>query len=206
MTTEDKNMEVQILETAEKLFLEQGFAKTTMSQIANEVGCNKALVHYYYRSKDKLFDRIFEEKAKFLLNNLLNSHAEGETFADKLAMKIRGHFDFLKENPKIPAFLFNELSTNPDRMKSFVEKIIAQFHPLEMLEEMNKELQEEIMKGNIRPVSIIDLLISILCLNITPFLVKPFFLSLYSDNQQIDLFFENRKEETKFIRTCVGID
>ena len=59
---ENPTMEIQILETAEKLFLEKGFASTSTTEIAREVGCNQALVHYYFRTKENLFNTIFEQK------------------------------------------------------------------------------------------------------------------------------------------------
>jgi AcrR family transcriptional regulator len=58
----ESSMEQSILDAAEKLFLEKGFAATSTTQIAKEVGCNQALVHYYFRTKDNLFNRIFEKK------------------------------------------------------------------------------------------------------------------------------------------------
>ena len=58
----NQSMESIILETAERLFLEKGFAMTSTTEIAKEVGCNQALVHYYYRTKENLFNVIFEQK------------------------------------------------------------------------------------------------------------------------------------------------
>ena len=67
-----ENTEAAILEAAEKLFMEQGFASTTTMQIAKRAGCNQALVHYYFRTKDNLFEKIFEEKVRFIVTNFLN--------------------------------------------------------------------------------------------------------------------------------------
>lgn len=62
--TREQSMESIILETAERLFLDKGFALTSTTEIAREAGCNQALVHYYFRTKEQLFIRIFEEKIK----------------------------------------------------------------------------------------------------------------------------------------------
>ena len=59
MKPKEENMEYKILKAAEKLFLEQGFIRTKMAQIAEEAGCNQALVHYYYRTKELLFEKIY---------------------------------------------------------------------------------------------------------------------------------------------------
>jgi AcrR family transcriptional regulator len=195
MMTEDKNMEQVILEAAEELFLEQGFASTTTSQIAQKAGCNKALVHYYYRTKDRLFETIFEGKIKILIGSLVNAKNEGTTFEEKLTMMISRQFDFFMENSKLPLFLCNEITAHPERIKSIKEKI--QDIPLNLFKGINKELQEEIEKGNIRPISIIDLLVSIISLNIIPFILKPIAQAVLEMNeQQVKIILEKRKEET----------
>ena len=71
------SMEQVILETAERLFLEKGFTATSTTQIAKAVGCNQALVHYYFRTKDNLFNTIFEQKFKMLFENLYASQNFG---------------------------------------------------------------------------------------------------------------------------------
>ena len=75
MKADDKSMEFQILEAAEKLFLKQGYVKTSIGQIAKLAGCNQALVHYYYRTKDNLFEKIFEEKVGIIVMNILKRGA-----------------------------------------------------------------------------------------------------------------------------------
>ena len=64
----EQSMEQAILEEAEKLFLEKGFALTSTTEIAKRVGCNQALVHYYFRTKDNLFNTIFRTKIQSLLS------------------------------------------------------------------------------------------------------------------------------------------
>ncbi len=192
---DEKNTETQILEAAEQLFLEQGFTKTTTDQIAKRAGCNQALVHYYYRTKDRLFNQIFEERAKVILKNFLDVRVNADaTFEEKLAMKIEAHFDFLKDNNKLPVFLYNEISGNPERIKSIADKI--KNIPKNMTEQMERELQEEIEKGNIRPISIMDLLFTVICLNITPFLLQPIMQpALQVEDKEMGMFLENRKKE-----------
>lgn len=192
---QDKNTEKLILESAEDLFLKQGFAKTTMGQIAERVGCNQALVHYYYRTKEKLFDRIFEEKARITVNNFINIESEGATFEEKLAMKIRMHFDFLKENPRLPLFLYIELSTNPEKIRPVIEKIKKMLPSFDM-REAEKILQAEIEKGNIREISFTDLVFTVVALNIAPFVTQPIFESFLGIGSDcISAFIEKRKEE-----------
>ena len=123
MLEKDSNTEQLIIETAERLFLEKGFAMTTTTEIAKEVGCNQALVHYYYRTKDKLFDAIFEKKIKMFISTLLQIGDDNIPFEEKLKRKIEAHFDMIKANPKIPFLFFNELTTNPKRIDNLKDKI-----------------------------------------------------------------------------------
>ncbi|MDR2406976.1 MAG: TetR family transcriptional regulator [Bacteroidales bacterium] len=187
-------MEFQILEAAEKLFLEQGFAKTTTGQIANLAACNQALVHYYYRTKDKLFERIFDEKIKLLVSNFINVKTEGNTFEERLKVMIESHFEFLENNPKLPPFIYRELSDNLDRAKMLIERIRT--YPENLLTMMKQELEAEKAKGTIRDIAPIDLIISIISLNVMPFLMKPIFqFALNTSDKQIEKIMKNRKKE-----------
>ena len=138
---EEITVEDAILEAAEKLFLEKGFALTSTTQIAEAVGCNQAMVHYYYRTKDRLFEAVFEKKIKLFVSNLLHIGEENIPFKEKLRKRIESHFDMIKANPKLPFLIYNELTTNPKRLVSLKEKI-GQF-PQSVIAQLEKELQEE---------------------------------------------------------------
>lgn len=171
MKADDKSMEFQILEAAEKLFLKQGYVKTSIGQIAKLAGCNQALVHYYYRTKDNLFEKIFEEKVGIIVMNILKRGANVSNIEERISQMVGFHFIFLKQNPMLPQFVLNEISSNPTRLDSLVERLKLSMLPV--LIQLESELHEEIEKGTIRPIRATDLLITILSLNIMPFLVKP---------------------------------
>ncbi len=190
----DTNTEQAILNAAERLFLEKGFAMTSTTEIAKEVGCNQALVHYYFRTKDKLFDAIFEKKFKIFVSSLLQSSNENASFEEKLKRKIEIHFDMLRANAKMPFLFFNELITNPNRLNSLKEKI--QDLPKLVFQQLEKELQEEIQKGNIRPVTVFDILLTIASLNVFLFLGSPIFKTITGiSNEAYEAMIERRKQE-----------
>ena len=195
----EKNMEQAILNAATKLFIEKGFQATSTTEIAKEAGCNQALVHYYFRTKDRLFTAIFEKKMKFFVMSLLQISDENIPFEEKLAKKIETHFDLISEEPRFPLFFFTELATNPDRrvmlkesLGTFPEMIVSQFQ---------KELQEEIDKGNVRPMSVFDLLMTIVSLNITGFIIEPVFKAItnVSDDAYRKLLQHRKKENIRLI-------
>jgi len=190
----DENTEQKIIDTAERLFLEKGFAMTSTTEIAREVGCNQALVHYYFRTKEKLFEAIFEKKIKMFVKPFLESKDDDKPFEERLKNFIENHYDLLKANPKVPFLFFNELLTNPVRLES-VRKKIGDL-PKMLLSKIEKDLKSEIQKGTIRPMNTIDLFISILSLNITIFLISPVLKNIINlSDEELHYIIENRKNE-----------
>jgi len=163
-------MEEKILEAAEKLFLDKGFALTTTTEIAKEAGCNQALVHYYFRTKEKLFQRIFEEKLKFFASAFFSVGQQGDTFEERLARKIEAHFDMLAKNPKLPLLLINQLTLHPERIAE-IKKNISEI-PINMLHSLESDLKAEIEKGTIRPITVFDLILNIVSLNVFLFVSR----------------------------------
>ena len=189
-----QNLEDKILEAAEILFLEQGFVKTTTGQIAKMAGCNQALVHYYYRTKDKLFDQVFEKKIKETLPNLMRSFDTASTFKDKISNLVEAHFDALLQNPKLFPFIFNEATSNPQRVQSMVKKVAT--FPMEAMQKIGKELEDEIEKGNIAEISLMDLLLTIGSLNLGFVIIISILKNVMSySEEQIDSIMKTRKKE-----------
>lgn len=195
----DISMEQNILETAEELFLDKGFALTSTTEIARKVGCNQALVHYYFRTKEKLFETIFERLAKTMVSSILRDDDPSKPFEERLRVVIESHFDLLMKHPKLPFFFFNELTTNPKRLDSLASKL--KVIPLTVLQRFSSDLQAEIDRGRIRPMEPIMLLLTIVSLNITPFLVKPIFQSFteMDDKQYKAIMIERKKENVRII-------
>jgi AcrR family transcriptional regulator len=195
---EDKNnpvMEEVILETAERLFLEKGFALTSTTEISKEVGCNQALIHYYFRTKDNLFNTIFEQKFRIFFQHVFElGNLDDLSFTDKLKHIIESHFDMLKANPKLPLLIIREFSRRPEQLHVLKEKLQA--IPQKLFEKMNTELDAEIATGKIRPITILDLLLSILSLNISLFLLMPIFSEVMSMNDaQKEFVIQHRRNE-----------
>ena len=196
MKKDDQNMELKILESAEKLFLEQGFLKTTTGQIAQLAGCNQALVHYYYRTKEQLFERVYEQKIQLLFSNFIAEVETCDSFEESITRMVRMHFRFLKENPMLPSFLLNECLNNPlERMSALKAKLSVLIPTVKR--RLEETLNREIAAGNIRPISVLDLLFSIISLNVMPFLVMPLFLTLSdSSSEEMQTLLARREEET----------
>jgi TetR/AcrR family transcriptional regulator len=194
----DSNAEQLILEAAERLFLEKGFAMTSTTEIAKEVGCNQALVHYYFRTKDKLFDAIFEKKIRLFVSVFIQPNDENLPFEEKLKKKIEAHFDVIRANSKIPFLFFNEFTTNPKKLEVLKNKIGE--IPKTILFKLHKELKAEIKKGNIRPMSIIDIMLTVMSLNIALFMICPIFKVVAGVSEKnLEKLIERRKKENVLI-------
>lgn len=190
MKEDEKSMENQILDAAEKLFIEQGFAKTTTAQIARVAGCNQALVHYYYRTKNNLFEKIFEEKVRLLQTSFLTPEIAAVSFEEKIVMMVDTYFDFVSKNRYLFPFILTEISSNPERLQTVIGKL--QNKSRTIVEGLDAEIKSEVEKGNIRPISTSDLILTFLSLNITPFILSPIFQGImnipYIENEnQLDV-------------------
>jgi len=191
----EQSLEQSILEVAERLFLEKGFSMTSTTEIAKEVGCNQALVHYYFRTKDNLFNVIFEQKFKLFFQGVFEMKNMGELrFQDKLKHIIESHYDILRRNPKMPALILNELSRRPDQIIILREKL--HLLPEQIYAELNKDLEKEIELGNVRNLSLLDIFISMLSLNIALFMMMPVVENVLQLNEvQKEFMLEHRKSE-----------
>lgn len=205
-TSIEKPMEVVILETAERLFLEKGFASVSTVQIARECGCNQALVHYYYRTKENLFNTIFESKFRLFFNSIqLSQQERNMSFTEKLSLIIEKHFDLLLDNQQLPMLIFTELLRKTEnieilknRLKGVPEKLLGTF---------NTELQDEIKAGRIREISIIDLLVSMISLNIALFIAMPILRLVLEMNEQQKTAFlmHRRKVHVEFVLNSIAL-
>jgi TetR/AcrR family transcriptional regulator len=197
--SQSKTTEQSIIDAAESLFLDKGYAKTSTVEIARVAGCNQALVHYYYRSKENLFRQIFEKKANMFVSSLLEINGDNLPFEEKLKKQISTHFEMVKVNKKLPVLLFNEVATNAD----LAQKLIANIGhlPLHMVKQIQLELDAEYKQGSICKTDAKSLLYAIFSMNVMAFMSAPI-LKLLADatDEQFDRLLEKRKTENiKFI-------
>ncbi|MEG0033702.1 MAG: TetR/AcrR family transcriptional regulator, partial [Mucinivorans sp.] len=163
--------EQAILEAAEKLFLERGFALTSTADIASLAGCNTALIHYYYRTKSKLFETVFRAKIRLFIDGFLNIELSNLDFEQKIRAIVEGHFDFISANRQLPFLLINEFTTNPaavDDLKNEIGKNAAG-----LLDLVQQAIDQDVASGKINNISAADLIFTIASLNVMTFLLLP---------------------------------
>ena len=190
--------EQSILDAAEHLFLERGFARTSTTMIAKAAGCNQALVHYYFRTKDNLFESIFERKARSMFSGFL-SYAPDAPFEEVVAGLVRTHFDILSRDPRIPSLIVNELTTNPQRLKSLRGRFGE--IPQGLAKGFQARLDREAAAGTIRPTKLFDLFLTTVSLNAFLFLSAPIFRNLLEldEKTQVSILQARRDEHVRLI-------
>ena len=194
MTETIEGTEKAIVEAATKLFLEKGFASTSTTEIAKEAGCNQAMVHYYFRTKDRLFEAVFAEKFQGFVSSIMDISQGDLPFEEKLTQKIGAHFDMLMENPKLPLLFAYELNTNPKRLEAIKDKLGNL--PAMVFSNFQAELDVEIAAGRIRKMKVIDLLFNIISLNIALFIIGPVLKEFSGiSDEYYEGFIKHRKKE-----------
>ena len=161
--------EERILQTARQIFEKKGYDGTSMQEIADAAKINKAMLHYYYRSKDKLFDRVFQLTFAGFLDCVGSVFESNLAYLDKIREFISIHADFLIDNQHIPSFIIHEINRNPARIAELLrlnrdDKRFVRFF---------KETAAEIESGRIRNIDARQLLVNILALNIFPVAARP---------------------------------
>jgi AcrR family transcriptional regulator len=187
-------MEQVIVETAERLFLEKGFSGTSTTDIARKAGCNQALIHYYFRTKEKLFNVIFEKKLIFFLEQLLKVHSESVGLKERIRLMIESHFDLIAANPQFPGFITSELLASPKRLTAL--KGVLGDKPNLLIESLQAQIDAEVQKGGVRPIRALDLLLSMIMLNVGLFIYYPMIKNVGGlKDEDMKKSVESRKKE-----------
>ncbi len=187
----DKTTEERILDAARTVFTRNGFAAARMEDIAKEADMNRALLHYYFRSKQKMFEVIFEENLKHFFENFLNILTTEEELEIKIRKLVTAEIDMLLKNQYLPLFMLNEMNRNSEMIK----ERLFQIPQKQLIPEFIVQVEKEIRKGTIKKVAPMHLLINIISLCIFPFAGKPMMMTISGINQkQFELMMEDRKK------------
>ena len=191
MAENDKLTEDRIFEAATLVFEEKGMAGARMQNIADRAGINKALLHYYFRTKDHLFDAVFAKLAQKMFMKFAPIFEEDLSLEDKIRFFFREHITFLQKNPKLPGFILNEINHNPQRIKKLMKNIDFRNIWLTILEHHKDELH----KYNITEETIPQIMTTIASLSVFPFAARGIFEVVFSNiGVDFDKYIEERKE------------
>lgn len=192
----DRNTGQKILEAAKQVFMEKGIDGARMQDIADKAGINKALLHYYYRSKEKLFEMIFMEEARKFMPKVTSIMISELTLFEKVEKFVGEYIDTLLQNPLLPIFILNEINRNP---KEAIKKIFGnQRPPIDKVDELITKL---VKKGEIKPIKGYELMVNMVSLCIFPFLARPMvqWVTKTTDEEFVKLMESRKKTVVKFV-------
>jgi AcrR family transcriptional regulator len=198
MVKEEKSDSTQerILLAAQKIFLQKGLTGARMQDIADEAGINKALLHYYFRNKEQLFDMIFLEALNKLFPKIADIFESDISLFKKIENFCSEYTDMMLQNAYLPLFVLNEVNKDPIRFKEKFWK-----NKDFVFQKFMEQIELEIKAGTIKPISAAHLFINMLSMCIFPFMAKPLWMMTTSmDELQFRYFMEQRKTEVaKFL-------
>lgn len=161
------NTEDKIKEAARGVFMEKGFAATRTRDIAEASGYNLALINYYFRSKEKLFDIIMLEAVQKFVHSVWHLLEDQATSVkEKVTAVVTHYIDMLKETPGLPFFIMNEINRNPEKLLSKIG--VGKDRPLPYIAVQWNELTAG--KTNINPIHIF---INFISMTVFPFVASP---------------------------------
>jgi len=201
MSENDKKTEDLILDAAKEVFIRKGMAGARMQEIADEAGINKALLHYYFRSKEKLFERVFAEVFTNFFPSVAGALRTSETVFEKIEKFVDAYMDLLTDHPFIPAFIINEMNRDPDAGAYYIKHIGAAVEG-EFIQSFAQSVQQEAKAGIIRETDPLHLIVNILGLCLFPVIGRPIISAILfkGDQPAYDHFLAERKHEvTNFI-------
>lgn len=121
MAENDKQTEEKIFQAATEVFLLKGMDGARMQDIADRAGINKSLLHYYFRSKERLFDAVFAQTARQVFARFSPVLDPRLTVEEKIRFFMREHIGFLEQNPHMVTFMLNEVNRDPARINKFID-------------------------------------------------------------------------------------
>ncbi len=195
MTEQTQNKEQAILEAAEREFLAKGFDGARTISIARAAGVTHAMLHYYFRTKENIFERILDEKMRLMGELVMTTFGRpGLPLLERLRDGIARHFDFIVVNPDLPRFIVNEVFARPERhevMRQRLRKIMD-----DLLSGMQSQLDESAARGETEPMDARMLMLDIISLNVFIFIAYPIIEPILGDlTADRERFFELRKQE-----------
>jgi AcrR family transcriptional regulator len=187
----DTSTEEKIKNAARTVFQKKGFAATRTRDIAEEAGINLALLNYYFRTKEKLFEIVmFETLSGFIQGMISVFNNEITTFEKKIEHLSDKYIDFALENPNVPMFILSEMRNRPDDL---FEKIPAKQLLANSI--FVQQFQKKVKTGEIIEPNLLHFIMNLLSLIIFPFVGQPFLSAVGSlnDNQFHKLMQERKK-------------
>ena len=200
MTAKGISTEENILNVAREVFMRNGYSGTTMQQIADEAGINKSLLHYYYRSKEKLFGQIFAEVFSQFIPELGKIFMTDMSLEEKIRAFVDSYIEGFIRNPLIPIFVMQELSSNPQHLADLIKK--SGIDP----EMVIKMISESMKKEDLNIQDPRQFMVNMIGLCVFPFAAQPLIQRLIFNNDEkaySKFLLERKHEVSEFLLNAI---
>lgn len=216
----DVDTEQRILDAAHAVFLRGGTTGARMQEIADEAGVNKALLHYYFRSKDRLAEAVFQRAATRIFPTVLRVLASDAEIEQKVQEIITHYLDHLSSAPYLAGYVLGELNQHPERITQMVRAVAAAEAQMDLPVHghadapftprtagpgplhgrarviLQKQLRAGAREGTLRPISPEQFLVNLLSLCIFPFAARPMLHAVLGmDDADFRRFIAQRRKE-----------
>ena len=189
----DSTTEEKMYDAARRMFILKGREGARMQEIADEAGMNKALLHYYFRSKENLFKAVFKDIFSKFFSKVKGTLFSEITAKEKLVVFIDNYIDLIAANPYVPQFIINEINRDPKVLKSLMFE--SGIEPQKILD----MFLLEVAANNVSNIDPRHIVVSLLGMLIFPFAGRPLLQMIYfnDDTEAYNQFLSERKEIVK---------
>jgi TetR/AcrR family transcriptional regulator len=198
-TRSTEETEQRILDAAHAVFVRSGTAGARTLEIAKEAGVNPALLHYYFRSKERLAEAVFRRAAGQLLPAVIRILASDATLENKVEQVVQVELEFLSKAPYLPAYILSELAHHPDRAPQLIAAVTGEV-PVALGTQVHavlaKQIEARVRERTMHPISPDQFAVNLLALCVFPFAARPLFMALFGiDQKGFEQFIERRRHE-----------
>ena len=192
----DEGTEQKIFDAADRVFARRGTDGARMQEIAEEAGVNKALLHYYYRTKDQLAQAVFQRTIGRFLPTVVDVMASDLPLEEKVERVVDGYLGQLSRHPYLPGYLISEITHHPDRLPKLFNAVAGNQIKRRVITKLRAQIDERAEEGTLAPISAEQFLINVISLCVFPFAARPMLmLVLGQDARAFEEFIEERRRE-----------
>jgi TetR/AcrR family transcriptional regulator len=190
----DEGTEQRILDAADEVFVRRGTDGARMQEIAEGAGVNKALLHYYYRTKDRLAEAVFLRIAGKFLPAVLQTMASDLELEVKVKQVVEAYLDQFSRRPYLPGYLISEITHHPDRLPRLFGALAGKQVKERVLAKLADQIDERVRAGTLAPITPEQFLVNVIALCVFPFAARPMLMVVLGlDAKAFQSFIDERR-------------
>jgi TetR/AcrR family transcriptional regulator len=195
----DADTETRILDAAHAVFMRRGTAGARMTEIAREAGVNHALVHYYFRSKQRLAEAVFRRAIGQFFPAMIGVLASEAPLEDKVRMVAAAQIDMLLKNRYLPGYLLAELNHYPERAEQLLNTMSGTTPAslrARLFGTLGPQLEDAARSGVLREIRPQEFVLNLVSMVVYPFAARPLVMAIMGmDDATFTAAMEERKKE-----------